>query len=251
MFFFPILLGLGIATGVAILSMRASAPSQQTKVSGPLGMPPHSPMLVLQAAVRAGESIPGTLIAAALEEARNTGNREAFREILRAFPPPNIIALQKQSTSPPQSAPQASSSPAPASPIRGVGAEEWGDFVASLKTQAPTFKTERHVGAFHHNLQRLSELGIDPATLTDEASQYKALEADITNVMDSCKKMINEWSGDVIQVNGTATPITCSGILGLIKAAGVEGAKQWLTSDESRLKYPNTTQQFFRTNGLF
>lgn len=256
MFLIPLILGLGIVTGVAVLSKRAHG-NPGTIALGPLplrvgeSLPDPGPMETLRLAYAEGYEIPSALVVAALMEAAEKGDIEAFREIVRVFPPP--IALQKQSE---ESAPQEAPSPtptqqAPASPLRGVDGASWAEFVARLRTQEPSFRDARHVGAYYHNTQRLSELGIDPSTLTDESTQYQALETDIKAVSEQCRKLINDWAGDLVQINGQTTPVTFSGLLGLIKAAGVEGAKQWLTSEESRLRYPNTTKQFLNTNGLF
>lgn len=246
MFLIPIIFALTIATGIAIVAKQPHSSIPQTKISG-APLPDLSPIELLAQACNAGLEIPQPLVIAALAEAAELGDEETFRAIVSAFPPP--IALQKQSE--PETQTVVGKTSPPTSPIRGIESTQWSEFVSRLRTQEPSYKDERHVGAFYHNVKRLSELGIDPATLTDESSQYQALTTDIIAVNDQCRKLINEWCGDTIDINGTSTPITHSGMLGLLKAAGTEGTKAWLTSKESRVRYPNTTKQFLNTNGLF
>jgi hypothetical protein len=137
------------------------------------------------------------------------------------------------------------------SPIQGVQNEQWQEFVGKLKTQPATYRDAVHVGAFHHNTRRLEEIGISPNSLTDENQQYAALEKDIQDARERYRKLINDYVGDVVTVVGLPHCVTMSGVLGLIKSAGAEGAKEWLTSESDRQKYPNTTKQFLLTNGLF
>lgn len=137
------------------------------------------------------------------------------------------------------------------SPIQGVQNEQWGEFVGKLKTQPATYRDAVHIGAFHHNRRRLTEIGIDPDSLTDEKRQYQALEKDIQDARERHRKLINDFTGDVVSIRGEMHCVTMSGVLGLIKSAGAEGAKEWLTNDSDREKYPNTTLQFVATNGVF
>ncbi len=45
--------------------------------------------------------------------------------------------------------------------------------------------------------------------------------------------------------------VTLSGVLGVIQAAGLEGAAAWLESPDDRRRFPGTTAAFLRTNGAF
>lgn len=137
------------------------------------------------------------------------------------------------------------------SPIEGVSNDEWNAFVGRLKTQQPTFKNERHVGAFHHNRERLGELGIDPDGLADESAQYQALEKDISHYNGAEQSLIRDFCGDVVTIKGAPHGITLSGVLGLLKAAGAKNARSWLRNETERNEFPKTTEMFLQTNGLF
>jgi hypothetical protein len=137
------------------------------------------------------------------------------------------------------------------SPIQGIDNEPWGEFVDKLKTQPASYRDAVHIGAYYHNTRRLEEIGVDINTLTDEGGQYQALEKDIRDARERHRKLINDFTGDVVRVKGQDHCVTMSGILGLIKSAGAEGAKEWLTNEPDREKYPNTTLQFLATNGIF
>lgn len=250
---------LGIAfVGIALLASRKQTTYEfvQERVAGAVRIPAPSPRVsvfnsMLNALAREGKPVPRWLVVAAIKEAHQAGEYGIVRAIAKAFPP---IA---QASEPSPSEPSIDVGKQPElvvgknSPIYGVSNDEWTDFVGKLKTQEPSYRSERHIGAYHHNTNRLNELGIDPGSLADEASQYGALEADFKDTLSRHAKLINEFAGDVIYINGQQTPITRSGILGLIKCAGVDGATGWLRNEGDRARYPMTTEMFLRTNGMF
>jgi hypothetical protein len=135
------------------------------------------------------------------------------------------------------------------SPLEGVQDDDWMDFVARLRTKAIGFKSDKYLGQYEQNRKRLKQLGLAEPTNTDE--EYEALAKDIATHAKESVGLINTWSGDVVQVNGTDHPVCASGILGLLKYAGPEGAKSWLTHPEDRAKFPKTTEAFLRTNSCF
>ena len=137
------------------------------------------------------------------------------------------------------------------SPLEGVSNDEWSSFVDRLKTQQVGFQNERHVGAYHHNKERLSELSIDPASLTDESAQYEALSKDIAAYKAAENSLIRDFCGDVVTIQGKTHGVTLSGLLGLLKAAGPKNARSWLRNERERGEFPKTTEMFLQTNGLF
>lgn len=135
------------------------------------------------------------------------------------------------------------------SPLDGVEDQDWSDFVDKLRTKEPGFKSDKYVGQYEQNRGRLKQLGLsDPSSIDEE---YKALVADISNHAQDSEQLINQWAGDIVQVNGQEHPICASGILGLLKYAGPEGAKSWLNNPTDRGKFPKTTEAFLRTNNCF
>lgn len=144
------------------------------------------------------------------------------------------------------------------SPIEGVGTTEWSQFVGRVSRELPEFTSSRHVGQFRQRVDRLRELGIDPdevARSTD--AQARALEADMADAYDHAVSsgLVAEYRGVLVDVPGPAgrgpVPVTLSGVLGVIQAAGLEGAVGWLEDPGDRERFPHTTQAFLRTNGVF
>ncbi len=139
----------------------------------------------------------------------------------------------------------------PTSPIEGVDPGEWSAFAEALHTKDPGFKTERHVGAYEHHRQRLRALGIPDSQLATEDGQYQALCADVTDYTTRCGDLIRNFTGDQVVIDGKPHPVTMSGVLGVLKAAGPQGAAQWLANPDDRTKFPRTTDTFLRTNNCF
>lgn len=145
-------------------------------------------------------------------------------------------------------------------PIEGVRGEDWEEFAARVAREQPTFSTRRHVGAFRQRVDRLADLGMDPAEVASSPdAQVAAFCADMSDSYRHAADsgMIAEFRGVEIEVptseTGESAPIevTLSGVLGVIQAAGLEGAVGWLANAEDRRRFPNTSAAFLRTNGLF
>jgi hypothetical protein len=135
------------------------------------------------------------------------------------------------------------------SPLDGVPDEDWVEFVDRLRTKPAGFASDRYVGQFEQNRGRLQHLGIpDPGS---PEAEYKAMVADVEDRNGEAAKLIADHSGEVVNLAGVDHAVTWSGILGLIKAAGPEGAEGWLTNPEDRTRFPRTTETFVRTNGCF
>ncbi len=142
------------------------------------------------------------------------------------------------------------------SPIAGVDVRAWIAFVGRVAREAPTFSTTHHVGRFRQRRDRLRELGIDPATIIDSSdAQLDALDADMADAYRHARAsgLVDHYLGTAVSVSADAQPmpITLSGVLGVIQAAGLEGAVQWLEEPSDRKRYPNTTLAFERCNGVF
>lgn len=135
--------------------------------------------------------------------------------------------------------------------VQDVTAEEWRDFLLCFKTREPSYKGERHIGAFEQSARRLSQLGIDAGSLTTEEAQLQALDKDLNNYLQSSERLLNDFTGETVTVNGEKVSVTRSGILSLLKAAGPAGAKGWLTEEHQRKAFPHTTEIFQRANGRF
>ncbi len=137
------------------------------------------------------------------------------------------------------------------SPIEGISNDDWSKFVTKLSRESPSYSTNRHVGMFHHRRDRLAELGI--ADVPDIEAQLKALEADMGDAHEHAQKsgLIEEYVSTTVDVDGTEHPVSLSGLLGVIQAAGLEGACEWLENPSDRKRFPKTTEIFLKTNGVF
>jgi hypothetical protein len=144
-------------------------------------------------------------------------------------------------------------------PIDGVGAREWEEFAARVAREQPTFSSPRHVGQFRQRRDRLAELGIDPASVVESPqAQADAFVRDMGDAHHHAQEsgLVAEYRGVTMEIprpDGQHVPIevTLSGVLGVIQAAGLEGAAEWLEKPGDRVRYPGTTAAFVRTNGVF
>jgi hypothetical protein len=144
------------------------------------------------------------------------------------------------------------------SPIGGVPNEAWSEFVGRIAREQVTFTSPHHVGQFRQRRSRLAELGIDPGSVVGSPdAQASALCADMGDAYRHAVEsgLVAEYQGVAVEIpaSGQANPIevTLSGVMGVIQAAGLEGAAGWLEDAEDRRRFPHTTQAFLRTNGVF
>ena len=162
--------------------------------------------------------------------------------------------------------PVASPAPAPqtltvsgrSSPIDGVDGQDWAAFAARVSREQPTFMSQHHVGQFRQRRSRLAELGLDPDQVAQSIEdQHRALDTDMADAYrHACDSgLVAEFQGHVVEVpaQGGSAPIevTLSGVLGVIQAAGLEGAVEWFERPADRRRFRGTTEQFLRTNGVF
>jgi hypothetical protein len=172
------------------------------------------------------------------------------------------VARARHEPTPPPSAPNEGTITVSGmnSPIADISNEAWGSFASRVSRQLPTFSTARHVGQFRQRRERLVELGFDPDSVASSPElQQKAFNADMADAYLHASEsgLIAEYRGAVVEIPapsaGSATPIevTMSGVMGVIQAAGLEGAVAWLERPEDRRRFPNTTAAFLRANGAF
>lgn len=143
------------------------------------------------------------------------------------------------------------------SPLPGISNEDWMEFIARVRTKPPGYKSDKYIGQYEQNRSRLKQLGIPEPTTPEQ--EHDALASDIATHAEDFAELDRDHSGDMLALEGNINPdsedgqhpICASGILGLLKYAGPEGARSWLKKPEDRKKYPKTTEAFLRTNGLF
>lgn len=134
-------------------------------------------------------------------------------------------------------------------PFDGIPEEAWTSFVASLETEKPDYETPKHVGRFHHSRERLAQLEIKDVSTAEK--QYEALVADLKDLREKGSDLITEYEFQPISVGDSEQVVTLSGMLALIKSAGVENARSWLENPEDRKKFPKTSEMFLKANGAF
>lgn len=145
------------------------------------------------------------------------------------------------------------------SPIPQISNRDWSSFVDRVSRECPTFTAQRHLGRFRHNRSRLAELGIDPGTIERSPdAQVNALAVDMSDAYTRMQAngLLDQFLGQQIDVptpqgEWISAQVTRSGILGVVHAAGIDNARNWLLQSSDRTKFPGTTDTFLRTNGLF
>lgn len=135
------------------------------------------------------------------------------------------------------------------SPFDGVPNDAWDRFVASLETQKEDYRGPKHVGKYHHSRERLAQLKIDD--VSDGEKQYQALVSDLVDAREKSQALIREFEFQPIALESGEQVATLSGILAVIKSAGMEHARSWFVNPEDRKKFPKTTEMFTKANGAF
>jgi hypothetical protein len=234
-----------------------------------------SPLAVMCECLRAGKLPPPFVLQCAIAQARSSGREDLAQQIEQKFFAAPILptlaartpaawfahalpVTQPQVTAPiAQQAPIAAPAPvAVASPIPGVTSGAWSEFSRRLEREAPTFQSQRHVGRYRQNRQRLAEIGFDPAILVGAPdAQDAALFADVG---DAYQHVVASGMADTLVGRAIVIPdeeeapvVTLSGVLGVANVAGLEGACEWFERKEDRKRYPHTTKAFQSTNGVF
>lgn len=135
------------------------------------------------------------------------------------------------------------------SPFEGVPNDAWDRFVSSLETEKPDYEGPKHVGRYHHSKERLSQLKIDDVSTPEK--QYDALVKDLADSREKSGALIREFELTPIQIDGGEQIATLSGILAVVKSAGLDHARSWFTNPEDRKKFPKTSEMFIKANGAF
>lgn len=231
-------------------AMAESKVKQLTAKTGAIAFETQSPsyekkLKAIRTLVRIGRPIPRALLDDTIEEAYDRGDWK----ILALLTPAKREQMEQEKTEEgEQEKPAAEEKPAP---FDGVSGEEWREFLDKLKTEEPRYGTEKHVGAYHHNRARLAQLGIDEKQLSTEEAQRAAVEKDLAQYRETERALIDDYGGDVLNIQGQDYPITMSGVLGVLKAAGPKHARSWFKNPEEREQFPHTTETFVKTNGIF
>ncbi len=148
-----------------------------------------------------------------------------------------------------------------ASPIVGVDGTRWGAFVDRVEREAATFANDKHVGRFRQRRERIRSLGLDPNVVAGSSdAQLDALEKEMAYALHHLRESgMDAHVGETFLIpappGDDAPPrkvvATLSGLLGLVQAAGLEGACEWLERPRDRQRFPHTTAAFCRTNNVF
>jgi hypothetical protein len=136
------------------------------------------------------------------------------------------------------------------SPLEGVDADSWGAFVDKMATQPETYQGPNHVGKFHQSKLRLKQLGIDISEFSAD-KQYEAFVKDISDLRERGEPLIRAWECHPVKIDQGEQVATLSGILAVLKSAGIEKARSWFESEADRKKFAKTTEMFTKANGAF
>lgn len=263
----PIVIVVGAIAVVSVLGFvkigRSSQP--RTQIRGSLPTPSHeqpepSPLQLLLMIERAGRTPKEWLVTQAVNEAYHQGDWRTAAAIASRYDISDVAQAPAESSLEAPTSPDhaADSGPAPStipdrfpSPVEGIREEDWSDFVKVMATDQPTAKTDKHVGIFHHRTDRLRQLKIDPASLVgDVQGQYHAF---VTDCQDHLRHadVFRTLVATPVKIGADVHPITASGLLGLMKAAGPKNALHWIQHPEEQAQFPRTTELFLRCNGIF
>jgi len=187
-------------------------------------------------------------IEGALSEAYDAGDLNLMRRLQEMFPQEDQEDETKEED---EASPDVIGKSSLSSPFDGIPDQAWSDFVGKLATEKEDYKGPRHIGKYHHSLSRLEQLGIKAEELASGDKQYEALVTDLKSSKELAGDVIHEHLAHPIKVSGEEHVITLSGIMGLLKAAGPQKARSWLTNEEDRERFPHTTKMFLETNGVF
>lgn len=252
--------------GFACIMKAISTPSPQhtvsTQVQGSLSSPvdltPH--LSEFTRLIRDGHRPSQWLVTEAIAEAFHAGNIELCQAISDNYPS-DITIKRRQS--------KKSATPAPTaelpennqkyftlekvtSPSEAITDDDWRMFVDASTVADPNFNSDNAIGMFRQNKKRLIKLGISEKEVKDDPiSQYNAFEKEVQELMNEGIGLIKLHTAMPIDVNGESLPITMSGLIAVMRNAGVQNAAKWIDSPEERKKFPNTTEAFQKANGCF
>lgn len=123
---------------------------------------------------------------------------------------------------------------------------EWKEFVRVMAVNSPLDEG----GMFRMNAKRIESYGPGDSFRGNTELQYDIFKREMELYRDLILKTpkLRRWIGASLS-SGEA--VTSSGLLALLKQAGVKGALSWLNNESDRERFPNTTSAFARANGIF
>jgi len=246
-----------VLLGIGVMTYLVTTPKQLKSVSSgsvPRQDPKTHNLRLLNRVIKQGLNPSQTLVDRAIAEAYDLGHWGTVEKLSIAFQTQGNLTGETPQP-PPTESEKISIVIGKNSPLKGVSNEDWEEFVKKIRTQEPGYKSDKHVGVYHHNRERLIQLGYDNVSLFDlegsEDLQYQAIEKDMADNYTRQAKLISDYCGDVVSIDGADYPVTASGVLGLLKSAGTKNAESWLTNPDERKAFPHTTKTFLQTNGVF
>lgn len=254
----------------AAVVMFRSPPAKQinTQVSGrePVDITPH--LTEFTKVIRRGHKPHRWLVNNAIDEACRKGNWRLVESISQNFlqydPALDSIGKPKSKAENTEKLEESEKTPEQldkgvtkvkfnvdftTSPIEGISDEDWRMFVETSRSETEDFSTDSSVGMFRQNRKRLAKLGIND--IGDPISQYDAFEKEVSQLMQESTVLVKDYVAMPVVIDGDSVPITLSGLLSVMRIAGTKNAEKWLTSEDERKRFPNTTDAFKRSNGCF
>jgi hypothetical protein len=137
------------------------------------------------------------------------------------------------------------------SPVEGITNDDWRMFIEASRREAPEFNDDNSIGMFRQNKKRLQKMGINPDEIKTPVDQYNAFETECIQLIREGNNLIKQSVAMPVEVDGENVPITLSGLLSVMRSAGVQNASKWLDSPDERKRFQNTTEAFKRSNGCF
>lgn len=271
---FPIII---LGTCVLVLvSFKDSKHNQQGQIQiqgEPVNLTPH--LTEFTSLIRRGHRPSQWLVSSAVSEAYSIGNWRLAKSISDSYP--NEVAFrrhvevedkkekdihkskQEQVNKPKDESPKKVEEKKPllldynriSSPVSYIPDDDWRMFVDISKIEGPNFVNENSVGMFRQNKKKLQKLGLNPDEIKDPIDQYNAFETECVKLIEEGRNLINQSVAMPIQVDNEDVPITLSGLLTVMRHAGIDNTAKWLDSNEERKKFPHTTRAFKRSNGCF
>jgi hypothetical protein len=125
-----------------------------------------------------------------------------------------------------------------ASPLPGVPFLPWIRFATVMKNVG----SPKYLGIWRLDPRRLD---IAPEDFPDDPrEQYRLFASCVRAMYEQIRaSKLMRWLGK----EGT----TMSGLIALVKQAGIKGAASWLAHKDERSRFPNTTDAYRRANGIF
>jgi hypothetical protein len=242
----------GLLIGLAFL-MAALAAASRAHAATAAPAPAPGVDASVQKILRTGD--PHKILAAS-QAAKESGNRHLADHLTIKAADANVMAPNAVFPSPFPSVPTAA----------------WTKFVHLLRGKNPAEITAAyHLGLFAFGMPRLVDLGLasnphqiqrngrkvwdadwtPPASLeqflASPSFQYhtfvKAMTADLHEILAKLPTAVGT------EIDGQ--PATPSGLLAVVKQAGLKGLETWIADEATRKKFPTTTAQFHKLNGIF